>query len=102
MRRVVVRYKVKPDRIDEHQGLIERVFAGLEETQPEGLRYASLRLEDGLSFVHVAFVETRDGSNPLSAQPEFTEFTRDLEARCDEPPVATDVSVVGAYRLFES
>ena len=68
---------------------------------PRVFRYASLRLEDGLSFVHVAFVETRDGSNPLCAQAEFTEFTRDLEARCDEPPVATDVTVVGAYRLFE-
>lgn len=97
MKRVVVRYKVKPDRADENQQLIERVFAKLAETRPDGLRYASLRLADGVSFVHVASIETDDGSNPLTALAEFGEFTSDIADRCDEPPVAQDATVVGTY-----
>ncbi len=101
MKRVVVRYRVKPDQADENQRLIERVFAKLDETRPDGLRYASFRLSDGLTFVHVASIETDDGSNPLSALEEFRDFTRDIETRCDEGPLGLDATVVGAYRVLD-
>jgi hypothetical protein len=101
MKRVIVRYKVKPGRADENERLIERVFAALDEQQPQGLRYASFRLGDGVSFVHVASIETDDGSNPLSALAEFADFTRDIEERCDEPPVAQDATLVGGYRILD-
>jgi hypothetical protein len=97
VKRVVVHYKVKPEHADENQQLIERVFDGLARTQPDGLRYASFRLADGLRFVHVASIETTDGSNPLSALPEFADFTREIEQRCDEPPVGQDATTVGSY-----
>jgi hypothetical protein len=100
MKRVVVRYKVKSDKVDENQRLIDRVFAKLDETAPAGLRYASFRLADGVSFVHVASIETDDGSNPLSALAEFADFTRDIDERCDEPPIGQDATLVGAYRLL--
>ena len=51
---VVVRYQCKPDRADENQALVEKVFAELDANAPAGLRYASFRLADGVSFVHVA------------------------------------------------
>jgi hypothetical protein len=97
---VVVRYKVKPELADENQRLIERVFARLNDARPAGLRYASLRLADGVSFVHVLSVETDDGTNPISSISEFAAFTRDIDQRCDEPPAAQDATVVGAYRLL--
>ena len=100
IKRVVVRYRVEPGQAAENERLIERVFARLEETQPGGLRYASLRLADGLTFVHVASIETEDGSNPLSALAEFGDFTRDIEQRCDEPPAGQDATLVGSYRMF--
>ena len=94
---VVVRYRTKPDRADENQALVEKVFGELADTQPEGLRYATFRLADGVSFVHVASVETTDGTNPLSATAAFTEFVRDVGDRCEDGPVASDATVVGSY-----
>jgi hypothetical protein len=100
MGQVVVRYKVKPERVEENERLVERVYAELAERDPGGLRYATLRLADGVSFVHVASIDTPDGKNPLMDIGAFAEFTRDIADRCDEPPVALDASVVGSYGLF--
>ena len=88
----VVRYRSKPDRADENQALIEQVFAELDTARPEGLRYASFRLADGVSFVHVAEVDTDDGTNPLTRTPAFAAFVRDVADRCDEAPVASEAT----------
>ncbi len=101
MATVVVRYTTKPDRADENQRLVEAVFAELAERAPDDLRYASLRLADGVSFLHVASIETADGSNPLGEIATFAEFTRDIAERCDVPPDAAAATVIGAYRLFD-
>jgi hypothetical protein len=93
----VVRYRTKPERGDENQALIENVFRELKETQPAGLRYTSLRLDDGVSFVHVAVIDTADGSNPLTKTAAFQAFTRDIADRCDESPVAGPATEVGHY-----
>jgi hypothetical protein len=93
----VVRYRTKPDRADENQKLIESVFTELEATRPDGLRYVSLRLADGVSFVHVASSDTSDGSNPLTAVSAFKAFLRDIDDRCDEGPQAQNATVVGTY-----
>jgi hypothetical protein len=102
VRRVVVRYRTKPERADENQKLVEAVFGALAQQRPAGLRYATFRLADGVSFVHVASVETDDGSNPLEAVEEFASFGRDVADRCDEPPVVQAATLVGSYRAFES
>jgi hypothetical protein len=101
MRNVVVRYKVKPGRGDENQRAVERVFLELAERAPAGLRYATFRLADGVSFVHVASIDTDDGKNPLGGIDAFGEFTRSVGERAEEAPVASDATIVGQYRLFE-
>jgi hypothetical protein len=97
---VIVRYKTKPDQADENQRLIEQVFAELIRVDPGGIRYASFRLADGVSFVHVATSETADGSNPLLQIKAFSEFSNDIAARCDEPPLPHDATMVGSYRYL--
>jgi hypothetical protein len=97
---VVVRYKVKPERVQENERLVERVYAELAETAPEGLRYATFRLDDGVSFVHIASIDTPDGSNPLRSIQAFAEFGREIADRCDEPPVVQDSQLVGSYGFF--
>ena len=99
MNAVMVRYKVKPDRADENVAFIERVFEALRQDQPAGLRYASFRLPDGVSFVHIAAVDTEDGENPLTKTPAFQTFTADIRDRCDELPAATELELVGNYGL---
>lgn len=100
MRKVVVRYKTKPEQADGNQRLVENVFAELAESSPSGLRYGTFRLEDGVTFVHVASIETDDGSNPLGETAAFKEFQRELADQVDEPPHAQDATVLGQYRLL--
>ncbi len=102
MKTTIVRYKVRPDRVDENKSYILKVFEELQDRQPAGLRYASFCLEDGVSFVHVAAVETKDGDNPLPAMSAFKEFVSDIKDRCEEPPVAMAAETLGSYRFFES
>ena len=71
MKTVMVRYKVKPGRAEENMELIRRVFEELAETRPPGLRYASFRMPDGVSFVHVSSVENEAGDNPLTRTAAF-------------------------------
>ena len=93
----VVRYRTSPEQADANQALVEAVFAGLSDAQPEGLRYATFRLEDGATFVHVAAVEPGAADHPLTSQPAFQAFLEGLGDRCEVPPVVASATVVGSY-----
>jgi hypothetical protein len=101
MKQVMVRYKVKPDRAQENEELVRAVYEELRRTRPEGLRYATFRLDDKVSFVHLASIETEDGHNPLSEVSAFGRFQENIGDRCDEAPAATALSRVGSFRLFD-
>jgi hypothetical protein len=94
MRQVMVRYKVKPEHAAENEALVRAVYEELAERQPEGLRYATYKLDDGVSFVHVA----RSTGDVLSEVAAFRRFQEGIRERCDEPPVVTEVDEVGSYR----
>jgi hypothetical protein len=102
MRKIIVRYKVKPDRAEENMQLIEKVFAELAETTPEGLRYASFSGEDGISFIHFASIETDDGANPLDESPVFKAFQEGIRDRCEVPPEVVQLNEIGSYQFFDS
>jgi hypothetical protein len=95
MKHVIVRYKVKKSRVLEHEELVRGVFRELAETRPAGFRYAAYKQADGVSFVHVAMIES--SRNPLGASPAFERFTAKIGERCDEPPVVADAVEVGSY-----
>lgn len=97
-RTVVVRYKTRPEAADENQRLIEAVFAQLNADDPGGLRYAVLRLADGVTFVHVAIVEGE--TDPLPRLSAFAEFQRGHRDRTAEPPVPAKATLLGAYRFL--
>ena len=100
MPNVVVRYKTKPDRADENQQLVEKVFAELDELGATGFGYACLRLEDGVSFVHVVVEDEGEATHSLADVPAFKAFTAGIADRCEEQPVATGATVVGAHRML--
>lgn len=97
MKRVMVRYKVKPDRAGENEQLIKQVFDALDRERPAGLNYTSIKLADGVSFVHIATHDASDGSNPLTSLPEFKAFTAGIKERCEELPVSTEWTEIGSY-----
>ena len=61
MRRVLARYRVKPE-------LVRDAYAELARTEPDGLRYATFKVDDGVTFVHLA-VHADD--NPLTRTEAF-------------------------------
>ena len=96
MKTIMVRYKTKPDRADDNEALVRAVFAQLKTNAPAGIRYATFRLEDGVSFVHIATVDSTD-DNPLVKLPAFQAFQRELKQRCLEMPLITELSPIGSY-----
>ena len=97
----MVRYKVLPDRADENVALVEAVYAQLEEVRPVGLHYATFRLPDGVTFIHIV-VDTDQPGRILGELDAFKAFSADIESRCDEPPVATELTLVGSYEVATS
>jgi hypothetical protein len=100
MRRVMVRYTVKPERVAENERYIKKVFEELGCEKPTGLSYGSFKLSDGVSFVHIVSDASSDQGSRLGEFPAFKAFTAGIEERCDEAPVATRLEEVGSYRVF--
>jgi len=91
----VIRYRTKPECADDNARLVGDVFAELAERDAEGLCYVAFRLDDGVSFVHVAVVEGED--NPLATLPAFAAFQSGIAERCDEGPAAATATVLGSH-----
>ena len=97
MPQVMVRYRVRPDRVAENEELVRAVYDELAASKPAGLHYATFRLADGVTFVHVA---QHDEDNPLQTVAAFQRFQEGIRDRCDEPPVVTELQEIGSYRVF--
>jgi hypothetical protein len=96
----MVRYRVKPERVAENEELVLAVYEELRHTEPDGLRYATFKLDDGVSFVHLAVTESEDGGSPLSKVKAFQEFQKNIEDRTDDGPVVTGLDQIGSFHLF--
>jgi hypothetical protein len=96
---LMVRAKVKEDKVADVEAAAGKMFAAIEAAAPTGVRYASLKAADGVTFT--ALLEVADGvDNPLPALPEFQAFQAGLKEWIAEPPVAEQLTVVGSYDLF--
>lgn len=96
----VVRYATKPEAADENQAAVEKVFAELNEDRPDGLRYATFRLADGVSFVHVAVTEGEN--SPLTEVAAFAEFQAGIADRLAAPVDRSEATLVGSYRVISA
>ncbi len=98
MKRVVVRYRVKPEKLAEHEELVRRVFEELELLRPSGLSYQAIKLGDGTNFIHLAEVATPDGVNPLTTLKSFKEFVGSIGERVEEEVTSSPATLVGAFK----
>ena len=96
----MVSYKLKPHRVAENEGLVVAVFEALHRTRPSGLRYATFRQADGVSFVHLVSHDEDEGRNVLTSLPEFKAFAEGVKDRCETPPVRVELTEVGSYGFF--
>ena len=92
--RVMIRYKIKREHLHQELELLRAVYDELEATQPGGVRYASVQLDDGVSSVE--FAET-DGPGRFSTLEAFQTYRTTLDERCDEPPVVTELHEVATF-----
>ncbi|MGI9557496.1 MAG: hypothetical protein ACR2N5_06100 [Solirubrobacterales bacterium] len=93
---VLVSYTAKPEKAADNQPLVENVFKELNEANPNGLRYMTLRFE-GNHFAHIAQVDGDE--NPLAKTTAFPEFQKEIKERCveGEGPNPVDAIIVGSY-----
>lgn len=99
MKVMMIRARVKPASVKDLESSLKTMFAALERTQPEGVRYASTRLADGVTFV-ILLALAQETNNPLPAISEFRAFQEGLRGWLSEPPTTEQLTLVGSYRLF--
>lgn len=92
----IIRYTTKPEHANENERLIRGVFTELAEQNPAGLRYTAFRLDDGVSFVHIAVLD--GGHNPLTASTAFAAFQSGITERCSQGPTPADATTLGSYQ----
>ena len=97
----MVSYQLKADRVAENERYVTAVFEALSQARPAGLRYATFRLGDGVSFIHLVAHEEADGSNALTALPAFKAFSERVKERCEVPPTRVELTEIGSYGFFD-
>jgi hypothetical protein len=95
--KMMLRYKVTPDEVEQNLEMLHAVYQELESVRPDGLRYTTFQLEDKVTFV--AFVEVEDGPEVLRQLEAFQRYRATLDERCDEPLVMTMLHEVDSYRF---
>jgi hypothetical protein len=100
MKRTLVRYKIKPEQVQENTRLIKLVFEELKTKTPDNARYVVLQLCDG-TFVHFATVEGMGGNHPITSLEAFRAFQSGIKERCIELPQSVDAAIVGNYRMVD-
>jgi hypothetical protein len=96
MEKTIVHYKLKPGKVEENEKLVQAVYQELHEQAPEAFSYATYKLPDGVSFVHIAINNTNEKS-PLSGLAAFKAFQAGIKDRCDEQPVVSAATEIGSY-----
>ncbi|MES9540633.1 hypothetical protein AB0C21_09400 [Spirillospora sp. NPDC049024] len=92
---VMIRWKIKPEQVERELELLREVYAELRAVRPDGLRYATFRLDDEVTFMDI--VELDDGPEVLRRIEAFQRYRSTLDERCDEAPAMTALHQVDCY-----
>ncbi|MEI6216926.1 MAG: hypothetical protein WCP64_06650 [Actinomycetes bacterium] len=93
----VIRYRTKSECADENAQLIAAFFTELAERKVAGIRYEALRLDDGVTFLHISTLDSEN--NPLLSSPAFAAFQSGLGGRLEEGPYPATATVVGSLGI---
>jgi hypothetical protein len=97
MQTTIVRYKVKPEFVEENEKLVRAVYDQIRQKSPDEFSYSTVKLEDGLSFIHWANF-SEEGKSFLSGLSAFKEFQAGIRERCQEMPVVSHGIFIGSYQ----
>ncbi|MEU0401482.1 hypothetical protein ABZ318_14795 [Streptomyces sp. NPDC006197] len=96
--RVMIRYTVRPEHVEQSVALLRAVYADLERVRPSGLRYETFRLDGGGSFLAVIESEGDPVAAPHHRLASFQRYRAALSEICTESPTVTYLDQVGSYR----
>ncbi|PSL42895.1 hypothetical protein CLV51_110112 [Chitinophaga niastensis] len=100
MKKVIVHYKVKAEKVQQNDELSREILQELHASQPVDFQYSIYKLADGVSYMHIAhFMED---NNPLLTLPAFKKFQLSIKERCDEAPVVTVMEGIGFYNMLSA
>jgi hypothetical protein len=102
MRKNLVRYRVKPNEVAENERLVKEVYKQLHHSKIEGFHYATFKMPDGVSFVHIALADNDDAHKAFGNLSAFKDFQSNIKDRCDELPVVSLVTEIGSYNFTHS
>lgn len=96
----IFRATIKPEHAADMETAGKELFAAIEAAQPEGVRYAWLKLQDGASYLLVVDFD-ESAPNPLASVPAFGAVMAELKGKWLAEPLAPEQATpVGSYRLF--
>ena len=96
---MMVRAKIKEEKLADAEAATDKVIQALEQAQPADVRYAVSRLSDGVTLL--AFLELEPGQeHPLRTLPAYAEMLENLKEWYAEPPTVEHMTVIGSYQLF--
>jgi len=98
MRQFLIRYRTTPDQAGNNEKLVRAVFAELAQVQPDELGYATFKLADQVTFLHL--VRAPQLPSPLVQVKAFGEFQAGIADRYEQPPVREELTMLGSYRMF--
>lgn len=98
MQQHLIRYRTKPDQAAANEDLIRAVHEELRNAQPDGLSYATFKLADQVTFIHL--VQAEQAPSPLVTVKAFGKFQAGIADRCEQLPVREQLAAIGSYRMF--
>ena len=97
MKAVYVKYQVDPSFADTNAENIRKVMSDLRESGSDGVRYASFRQSDGVTFVHFGMYRDDAALESLTSLPSFQAFQSALKgSKPVQPPAAEWLDIVGS------
>ncbi len=102
MRGVKVQYTVREEYAETNKRNIAAVMSELRTLDDDSIRYSAHTLDDGRTFVHIAFYKNENGSAIVNGLESFKRFQAQLkESKPEVPPQVEDLHLVAsAYDIF--
>jgi len=97
MKQTLVQYKIKAERVQENEQLVRAVYQQLEQDRLPGFQYMTLKLQDGQTFIHIAFAETAEVNDAFTHLSAFQQFRENIKDRCEQAPLSNKVELIGAF-----
>jgi hypothetical protein len=101
MKVIRVQYTVQPDYAEQNKQNIEAVMQEVRQLANPDFKYATYVLEDGKTFMHLAYRATSDVEHLPTSLESFKQYQTQLQNHLEVPPKNETLNLVqSSYDLF--